>query len=167
VRIHSVLAITLAAALVAACGDGGTHRSHGNGSANGPTGASSEEVLSREPYLGVSCRIANSFACDRVGLAVWLREPAVRVDAAIAGREVALDDPEWSGQVENGERRMFAGFLQPAGLIDGPLQVTPDAGPDRWIGREPVSATVDLRIVDDGGTTSTTSVQVRLSPGWG
>jgi hypothetical protein len=91
----------------------------------------------------------------------------VRVDAAIAGREVALDDPEWSGQVENGERRMFAGFLQPAGLIDGPLQVTPDAGPDRWIGREPVSATVDLRIVDDGGTTSTTSVQVRLSPGWG
>ena len=62
---------------------------------------------------------------------------------------------------------MFAGFLQPAGLIDGPLEVTPDAGPDRWIGREPVSATVDLWIVREGGAMDTTSVDVRLSPGWG
>jgi hypothetical protein len=79
--------------------------------------------------MGVSCRTPNSFACDRVGLAVWLREPAVRVDAAIADQELEPDDPEWSGPAEDGERRMFAGFLQPAGLIDGPLQLTPDAGP--------------------------------------
>ena len=122
--------------------------------------------MSRDPYMGVSCRTPNSFACDRVGLAVWLREPAARVDAAIAGQELKLDDPEWSGPGENGERRMFAGFLQPAGLIDGPLELASDAGPDRWFGREPVSATVQIWIVD-GGATTTTTVEVGLSPGWG
>jgi hypothetical protein len=115
----------------------------------------------------VSCHVANSFACDRVGLAVWLREPAARVEAAIEGREVSLDDPEWSGPAHDGERRMFAGFLQPAGLIDGPLEVTPDAGPMRWIGREPVSAVVELRIVDADANTTTTKVEVGLSSGWG
>jgi hypothetical protein len=110
--------------------------------------------------------VSNSFACDRVGLAVWLREPATSVEATIAGREFALDDPEWSGPTDEGERRLFAGFLQPAGLIDGPLKITPDDGPDRWIGRNPVSTTVDLRIVD-GDTTTTTAVEVQLWPGWG
>jgi len=125
------------------------------------------DVLSREPYMGVSCHVANSFACDRVGLAVWLREPAARVEAAIEGRELSLDDPEWSGPADDGQRRMFAGFLQPAGLIDGRLEVTPDAGPMRWIGREPVSAAVELRIVDGDANTTTTKVEVGLSPGWG
>jgi hypothetical protein len=117
--------------------------------------------------MGVSCPIANHFACDRVGLAVWLRDPAVRVDATIEGRELELDDPEWGEPPEDGERRMFAGFLQPAGLIDGPLKVTADAGPDRWIGREPVSAAVDLRIIRESGATDTTSLEVRLMAGWG
>lgn len=81
--------------------------------------------------------------------------------------ELHLDDPEWSEPVEDGERRMFAGFLQPAGLVDGPLQLTPDDGPDRWIGRQPVSANVDLWIVGRDGRTTTTSAEVDLSPGWG
>jgi hypothetical protein len=162
-----VFASVLAAALVAGCGDDGAQRSDGAGSTGRQARVSADELLSREPYVGVSCRISNSFACDRVGLAVWLRTPAVRVDAAIAARGLELDDPDWSGPVEDGERRMFAGFLQPAGLIDGPLEVTPDAGPDRWIGREPVSATVDLWIVREGGAMDATSVDVRLSPGWG
>src|SRR5271167_4545267 len=38
-------------------------------------------VLSKSPYLGVRCSIANSIACDRVGLAVWLKRPAVSVTA--------------------------------------------------------------------------------------
>lgn len=161
-----VLAIVLVAAFAVGCGDDGEQDGDGHRE-DQPARASAEELLSRDPYMGVSCRIPNSFACDRVGLGVWLREPAARVEAAIAGRELELDDPEWSGPAENGERRMFAGFLQPAGLIDGPLQVTPDAGPDRWIGREPVSATVDLWIVRDDGATTTTTVEVRLSAGWG
>jgi hypothetical protein len=116
--------------------------------------------------MGVSCPVANSFACDRVGLAVWLRDPATAVRAEIAGRPFELDDPEWSEPAVNGLRRMFAGFLRPAGLIDGPLRITPDDGPDRWIGREPVSAPVKLWI-QDGTTITTTSLQVQLSPGWG
>jgi hypothetical protein len=55
--------------------------------------------------MGVSCPIPNSFACDRVGVAVWLREPALSVDAAIAGREVQLMIPSGVGQSRkvNGE----------------------------------------------------------------
>jgi hypothetical protein len=151
-----------AASLAVGCGGG---RSAGEAIGDGVTQVPASQVLSRGPYMGVSCMVSNSFTCDRIGLAMWLREPATSVEATIAGREFALDDPEWSGPGDDGERRMFAGFLQPAGLIDGPLQVTTDAGPDRWIGRKPVSATVHLRIVD-GGTT-TTAVGVQLSPGWG
>ena len=102
-----------------------------------------------------------------VGLAVWLRDPAARVDATIAGRTLELDDPKWSGPAEDGDRRMFAGFPQPAGLIDGPLQVRSDARSDRWIGREPVSAKVDPWIVGRDGATTTTTLEVGLSAGWG
>ena len=162
VKTRSVLAIALAASLAVGCGakqaqDGGT----------AVAAVPSREVLLRDPYMGVSCRTPNSFACDRVRLAVWLREPAVKVDAAIAGQGLQLDDPNWSGRAKEGQRRMFAGFLQPAGLIDGPLQVTADDGPDRWIGRKPVYATVDLRIVRADGAESTTTVKVGLSAGWG
>jgi hypothetical protein len=117
--------------------------------------------------MGVSCRIPNSFACDRIGLAVWLREPAVRVSAAIADRRFELDDPSWSGRPADGRRRMFAGFLQPAGLLDGPLKVTADDGPDRWIGRTPVSADVRLWITYDDHRTAVTTVDIGLAAGWG
>jgi hypothetical protein len=156
-----VLLVVLAAAV--GCGDqetGGEAKSH-------PPLSASEDVLSRDPYMGVSCPEPNSFACDRIGLAVWLREPAERVDAVVEGREFGLDDPEWSEPAEHGQRRMFAGFLQPAGLVDGPLALTPDDGPDRWIGREPVSATVELRITRADGSVGETSTEVPLSAGWG
>jgi hypothetical protein len=160
-RLYSVLLVVLAAAV--GCGDqetGGEAKSH-------PPLSASEDVLSRDPYMGVSCPEPNSFACDRIGLAVWLREPAERVDAVVEGREFGLDDPEWSEPAEHGQRRMFAGFLQPAGLVDGPLALTPDDGPDRWIGREPVSATVELRITRADGSVGETSTEVPLSAGWG
>jgi hypothetical protein len=157
-----VLALVLAALLAVGCDAEQTQDG-----APARTEVPAREVLSRSPYLGVSCRTPNSFACDRVGLAVWLREPAVKVDAEIAGQRLQLDDPEWSGAAKEGQRAEFAGFLQPAGLIDGPLRVTADDGPDRWIGRKPVSASVDLRIARQDGTTTTTTVEVGLSPGWG
>lgn len=160
-----VLAIALAAAFAAGCGGDDDAQDGGEGGDSQPTHVSAGKLLSRDPYMGVSCKVPNSFSCDRVGLAVWLREPAVRVNAAIAGRELQLADPEWSGRAEDGERRMFAGFLQPAGLIDGPLQVTPDAGPDRWIGREPVTAAVELWATGDDGAATTTTLDVGLSPG--
>jgi hypothetical protein len=187
-RLLFALALALVVALAPGCGtDGERSGSEGggdsqptqaapasdgerSGSEDGgsqPTWVPPGDLLSRDPYMGVSCRIANSIECDRVGLAVWLRQPAKRVDASIAGRQLTLDDPEWSEPAEDGERRFFAGFLQPAGLIDGPLQVTPEAGTDRWFGREPVSATVELSVVGDDGRVSTTTVEVGLSPGWG
>jgi hypothetical protein len=107
--------------------------------------------------------VPNSFSCDRIGIAVWLRKPAVEVTAAIAGRRVSLDDPDWSVP----EQLMYAGFLQPAGLIHGPLKLTADASHDRWIGREPMSVPLTLRIVRKDGTVSTTRLRARLSPGWG
>jgi hypothetical protein len=121
-------------------------------------GAESSRVVEGAPARGLRSRPAR-----RVVLAL----ATIALAAATAGRELHLDDPEWSEQVEDGERRMFAGFLQPAGLVDGPLQLTPDDGPDRWIGRQPISADVDLWIVGRDGRTTTTRAEVDLSPGWG
>ena len=157
----------LVVASAAGCGDDDRDLGAAEDGERPQVSASADALLSRDPYMGVSCRTPNSIACDRVGLAVWLREPAVRVDAEIAGRALELDDPDWSEPANADERRMFAGFLEPAGLFDGPLEVTPDAGPDRWIGRKPVSATVDLRIIRNDGTATTTTLEVPLSPGWG
>jgi hypothetical protein len=119
-------------------------------------------------YLGVSCPRANDPTCDRVGLSVTLREGARSVEAAIDGRRMRLDDPDWSGPEEGGLRTIFAGFLSPAGLDDGALRI-PEAGTSggRWMGDPPVSAPVDLFITAADGTTTTVTLEVQLSPGWG
>jgi hypothetical protein len=155
-------AIVLTAGLAIGCGE-----AEPTTRGNGATALAAGAALDRGPYMGVSCRLPNEFGCDRVGLAVWLRRPAASVDASIAGRNLRLDDEEWSEPEENGERRMFAGFLQPAGLIDGPLGLVADYGPGRWIGRDPVSAPVELRIVRSDGSVETTGVEVELFAGWG
>lgn len=125
-----------------------------------------DDLLRRVPYMGVACPTPNSFACDRVGLYVYLREPAVRVEARIEGRDFDLDVPDW---VEAGEARArdFVGFLQPAGLLNGPLQLSPDATGGRWIGREPVSATVSLWVLRDDGAALKSRLKVPLMAGWG
>lgn len=125
-------------------------------------------VLAQAPYMGVSCPVANSIACDRVGLAVWLRHPATSVTATIAGRLLNLDDPTWApGHPRHGARTAFTGFLQPAGIVSN-LHVSTDAGSDRWYGsRFPVPPLVQLRILNPSGKTITTQLRVDLSPGWG
>lgn len=124
------------------------------------------QVLTRTPDLGVACPQANHFACDRVGLAVWLRTPALGVAATIDGRPVTLH-PQWNGTAQGGRRRMFAGFLHPAGLLRGPLTVHADDGPGRWIGRRSVEAGVGLMIERSPTEFVRTSLRVRLAPGWG
>jgi hypothetical protein len=121
--------------------------------------ATARRLLAREPYMGVSCGIPNSVACDRIGLAVWLRRPARRVVAHIDGRRLPLDDPEWSLPTDP-RGPMFAGFLQPAGLTDhdGPLGVP---GP-RYEGVPPRAAWVEFEI--DGNRTG---LVVPLHAGWG
>jgi hypothetical protein len=125
-----------------------------------------ERVLSQPPYMGVSCGVPNWIGCERVGLTVWLRRPALGVRALIAGHHVALDDREWSGPLRSGRRRWFAGFLQRRGLF-GALGVKADAGPGRWMGRGAPSPAVRLWIDYGRGHLVVTSLPVFLHPGWG
>jgi hypothetical protein len=83
----------------------------------GPVRVTPGRVLSETPYMGVSCPVANSIACNRVGLAVWLKRPAVSVTATIAGGSFALD---YRGDLESSSHRPrleFAGFLTRAGIM--------------------------------------------------
>jgi hypothetical protein len=123
-------------------------------------------VLAGSPFMGVACRVANSIACDRVGLAVWLRRPALSVSATIDGRALRLDNAAWSGATHRGRRSMFAGFLRPVGLVNM-LHLTTSAGPVRWLGNDAPSPQVTLRIDDGNSRVSVTRVDVYLSAGWG
>lgn len=127
-----------------------------------------EQVLARRPYMGVSCRRANSIACDRVGLAVWTRSPARAVQATIAGRRLGLTaDPAFVGPHQQGQPYMFIGFLHHAGLRHGPLAVQVEQGRNRWIGVPPVAATVRLVITYADGSRRATALRVGLAAGWG
>jgi hypothetical protein len=118
--------------------------------------------LPRAPYLGVACHTPNSIACDRVGLAVWLRSPAARLTATIDGREFELRPPD----TRDG---YWEGFLQPAGLLarGRALHVTPDGGRYYWEGRHPVRAVVHLSATEPGGAHASAFVAVDLRPGYG
>jgi hypothetical protein len=108
---------------------------HGSGSSPGvstprpprPDVVAPSRVLSQSPNLGVACPVANSIACDRVGLTVWLKRPAVSVTATIAGAPLVLD---WFGDQRLGRKipsREFDGYLQPAGIVPR-LHVRPVEG---------------------------------------
>jgi hypothetical protein len=131
--------------------------------------AAPEQLLTQGPYMGVSCRVPNSVACDRIGLAVWTRRFARSVVATIGDRTFTLDDPTWSGPAKHGLRRFFAGFLDHAGLTgDGPLGVEIENGGSRWTGVKPVVVpTVRLVLVLPDGSRRSTELRVDLAPGWG
>jgi hypothetical protein len=123
-------------------------------------------VFSQDPYMGVACHVANSVACDRVGLAVWLRRPAIAVSATIAGAPLKLNDPHWSGPIRDGRRTMFAGFLQPAGLTTR-LHVIPESKTPVWLGNNAPTPLVRFRIDNGHGQIVVTQTNVWLSAGWG
>src|ERR1700730_15641383 len=69
--------------------------------------------LAQPPFLGVSCSVANSTSCGRVGIAVWVKEGATRIAAQLAGATVRLDAPPrirgrtyWQGFVHLNLRRL-------------------------------------------------------------
>ncbi len=95
----------------------------------------SSALFSKDPYMGVACHVPNVIACDRVGLGVWLRRPAIAVDATIAGAPLNLNDPQWSGPIRARRRTMFAGFLQPAELTIR-RQVIPGSKTPVWLGND-------------------------------
>jgi hypothetical protein len=167
-RIALAIGLPIAGALAAAVAIG----SHGTSKVPkdpAPTGVTvaPRAVLAEGPYMGVACRVPNWVGCDRVGLAVWTRHFARSIDATVGGKTFALDDRQWSGRSRHGLRKMFAGFLQPAGLLDGALRVQPDSPGERWTGVHPVDARVRLVITRADGKRRTTTLTVGLSPGWG
>jgi protein MpaA len=113
-------------------------------------------VLARPPYMGVACRIPNSIACDRVGLAVYMpkRRPAERLTASINGRPVRMKIP--AAVATRGI--YFEGFLRHAGLKRGSLKVT--AG-------KPLSAMVRITAYYRDRSSRFTVRRVGLAPGWG
>jgi hypothetical protein len=166
-RTALLSAVLLLAAAATALVRGSQHDSR-PARPTGPAVVAPREILAHGgAYMGVACRIPNSIACDRVGLAVWTKRPARAVRATVAGRTLTLDDPEWSSPARHGLRTMFAGFLQPAGLRRGPLAVQTEGGRDHFTGVHPVSATVRLVITFADGSQRATQLDVLLSPGWG
>jgi hypothetical protein len=139
--------------------------------AAGPTPRPAAALLARTPYLGVHCPIENSTACERVGLAVWLRAPARTVSATIAGRRLSLSTAPARAFAAPGQRSgtMFVGYLEPAGIVTR-LHARPDATPIRWWAPSPSNAPaprVTIRIVTRGGRAFVTALDVPLEAGWG
>jgi hypothetical protein len=120
-------------------------------------------VLAQAPGMGVACHLG---MCDWVGLAVWLRQPAVAVSATIAGRPMRLVIT--NAYPRPGARATFVGYLRPYRLItDAHLDV--GSGPTSWatsLGHAPTPV-VQLRIRYRNGSALTTRLQVPLQSGWG
>jgi hypothetical protein len=137
----------------------------------GPAPAKSESpgaVFVKDPYMGVACHIPNSITCDRVGLSVWLRRPAI-VTATIAGAPLALNDPTWS-YIAHSRRRtlyVYAGFLQRAGLTARLELLRDGLSMNSWYGSNTPSPLVRFRVDYGHGNIVATRERVYLSTGWG
>jgi hypothetical protein len=140
--------------------------------AQGRTAARGSLRLAQHPYAGVRCPQPNSIACDRIGLAVWLVRPAVRLTATVAGKQIPMAVPS---RVRNGpggyycaRSCYFEGALHPAGLLaPGPLHIRPDAGRYDWQGSHPRPLRVVLVAVYRDGSSAAATVRVWLHAGWG
>jgi hypothetical protein len=188
-RRHEALVIALLAS-AAAVGIVVGLASMGSGSPSSSSGparvfaVASSAVLSRTPYMGVNCPVANSIACDRVGLAVWLKHPALSITATIAGAHLTLG---YRGDLlypDDRPRTAFDGFLQPAGIVSR-MHVKPVEGNvvytthghvrlavrhQMWFGDVadyPLPVSVRLTIREPSGRTLITRTDVELATGWG
>jgi hypothetical protein len=126
-------------------------------------------LLSRGPYMGVHCPVANSIACDQVALEVVLKQRALSVDAVIDGRQLKMNRFGDVIDSSSAPRRQFDGYLQPAG-IESRMHVHPAPGSDFWApnARYPTpSAKVRLLIDYGHGRLVSTRLRVPLSAGWG
>jgi hypothetical protein len=168
-RRRRQLAILAATALIAVIV--GSRNGHGPASRSRPGAAlrvmtSPAAVFAQDPYMGVSCHIPNSIACDRVGLSVWLGRPAT-VTATIAGAPLRLTDPAWSYVAHQGGKPLYvyAGFVRPAGITTR-LRVTRIGG-TVWLGAYAPAPVVDFRIDYGHGNVVVTQAHVLLHAGWG
>jgi hypothetical protein len=172
--------VTAAAIVIATVG----HGSPSGSSVPAPTAVAASAVLSRPPYMGVRCpgRLANSIACDRVGLTVWLKRPAVSVTATIAGAPLVLNHRDEFLYPGDPPHTSFDGFLRPAGIVSRlHVHVLPadgteikrlrhqglPVGSQTWLGQGNAGAPVRLTIHEPGGRTVITHIYVALRDGWG
>jgi hypothetical protein len=111
--------------------------------------------LAQAPYVGVACRGPNVTTCGRIGIAVWLKRPALGVDAELVSVNVRMHagglggrGPKyWQGFVHIDRRRL--------GL------------PVHWDGASP-SKVLPLRLkIHYRNGTVRGAVRVMLHPGWG
>jgi hypothetical protein len=128
--------------------------------------------LAQQPYAGVRCSEPNSIACDRIGLAVWLVKPAVRLTATVAGKPIRMAIPSRSRRGGGGyycaRNCYFEGALHPGGLLKpGPLHIRPDADKYYWEGRHPRPLYVRLVAFYRDGSSAATAVRILLHAGWG
>jgi hypothetical protein len=116
------------------------------------------------PYLGVSCPVGNSIACDRVGIGVTLTRPATLITVQLAGRTVALSPPA----ADSPRCNCWLGYLSRAGLRRrGPLHVPIRAGQTTWAGEPVVEPFVHLIVYLPDGTVATLSGRDYLHAGFG
>lgn len=181
-RLRLALALALAIAIGAALANslrGAKHSANVNGRPAPELRLfAPATVLSQSPYMGVACPQPNAIACDRVGLAIWLKRPAISVNATIAGQPLKLD---WFGEetriASHKPRTAFDGYLQPAGLTTR-LDVKPTEGPSIdpacgcqvgpiWYGANAPDPIVQLQIEYANHTRVVTQLHVGLAAGWG
>src|ERR1700675_4042654 len=103
--------------------------------------AASPLVLPRQPYVGAACSTANSIACDRVGVAVWLSKPAARLTATVAGQPIVMPAATPPCTTRQTPRKIrcgtdFVGYLHPAGLLHGPRRINTQGSNDYWAGSQ-------------------------------
>ena len=163
-----VAALVLALALIIAS-RGNEPRDHAKPGVPQP----SVLALPKPPGIGVACpMMANSIACDRVGIAVWMSTtPALpaHLVATIGDRSVELHDQTDAAYCASKQpcSHFYTGYLHHAGLLNGTLKVRPDQGRYRWYGRHPVTAALRITATTPNGARAVTTRRVELAPGWG
>ena len=112
--------------------------------------------LARAPYVGIACPgQPNVTTCGRVGVAVWLKQPALAVSAALAGSPLRLHAGGFGGQGP----RYWEGYVR---LSQQQLRL-----PRQWAGTGPVRVLTLKLTIRYRKRTESGAVRVQLRPGWG
>jgi hypothetical protein len=112
--------------------------------------------LPRDPFVGLRCHNPKVLRCGRVGLAVWLAQPARDVTAIVDGHDVVLHTR--AGGTGSDRRGLFWEGI----FADPSAQRIADA-----FGSASGSVTVRLRVAENDGSIRNTNSTVPLSEGYG
>jgi hypothetical protein len=142
----------------------GTALSRTGGSATfvAPSRVAPAAVLSQAPDMGVACHLG---ACNSIGLAVWLRKPAVAVSATIAGHQLPLTTWQARQFTPQSARKMFVGYITPIRLVTTLRLIR--GPPADWPTASSPHPLVSLRIRFRNGRVVETRLRVPVEPGWG